>query len=192
MTPDWNAHLLPDAAMDYEWDETKRQANIRKHGIDFADAIKVFQDEFIETEDSRRDYGERRFRAIGEVDGVIMQVAYTWRGDRRRLISARRQDDVTEERITRVTLAQARNMKSLTDWDRVSSMTEEEIERNAAEDPDNPPMTDEEWASARVMVPVRLHLDAEVVDWFKSQADDYSARINDVLREFVEAQKQRG
>jgi uncharacterized protein (DUF4415 family) len=83
-------------------------------------------------------------------------------------------------------------MKSLTDWDHVNSMTEEEIERNAAEDPDNPPMTDEEWARARVMVPVRLHLDAQVVDWFKSQGDGYPARINDVLRAFVEAEKQRG
>lgn len=99
---------------------------------------------------------------------------------------------MTEERITRVTLAQARKMKSLTDWDRVHSMTEEEIERNAADDPDNPPMTDEEWARTRVMVPVSLHLDLEVVDWFKSQGDGYPAHINDVLRAFVEAQKQRG
>ncbi len=178
--------------MDYEWDETKRQSNIRKQGIDFAHAIKVFDAEFIQTEDSRRDYGERRFRVIGELDGDLVQVAYTWRGDRRRLISARRQDNVTEERITRVTLAQARKMKSLTDWDRVHSMTEEEIERNAADDPDNPPMTEEEWAHARVMVPVRLHLDAEVLDWFKSQGDGFPARINAVLRAFVEAQKPRG
>jgi hypothetical protein len=76
--------------MDYERDEAKRQANVRKHGIDFADATKVFQGEFIETEDSRRDYGERRFRVVGKVDGVIVQVANTWRGDRRRLISARK------------------------------------------------------------------------------------------------------
>ena len=69
--------------MDYEWDEAKRQANIRKHGVDFADAIKVFDGDFIETEDSRRDYGERRFRVIGDLDGDIVQVAYTWRGDRR-------------------------------------------------------------------------------------------------------------
>jgi putative transcriptional regulator len=37
-------------------------------------------------------------------------------------------------------------MKDLTDWARVNAMTEEEIERNAAEDPDNPPWTEEEWA----------------------------------------------
>jgi uncharacterized protein (DUF4415 family) len=69
-------------------------------------------------------------------------------------------------------------------------MTEEEIERGAVEDPDNSPMTEEEWARARVMVPVRLHLDAEVIDWFESQGDGYPARINEVLRAYVEAQKQ--
>ena len=38
----------------------------------------------------RRDYGETRIKAIGEVNGVIVSVVYTWRGARRRLISARR------------------------------------------------------------------------------------------------------
>ncbi|MGH7815472.1 MAG: BrnT family toxin [Candidatus Binataceae bacterium] len=40
-------------------------------------------------EDRRRDYGEPRFAAIGEIDGEIMYVVYTWRGAIRRIISAR-------------------------------------------------------------------------------------------------------
>ena len=104
---------------------------------------------------------------------------------------------MTEERITRVTQAQARKMKSLTDWDRVNAMTEEEIERNAAEDPDNPPWTDEEWARARVVwpqgkAPVTLRLDKDIIAWFKLQGRGYQTRINAVLRGFVEAQKPRG
>ena len=104
---------------------------------------------------------------------------------------------MSEERITRVTLAQARKMKSLTDWDRVRSMSEEEIERNAAEDADNPPWTEEEWARARVVfpqgkAPVTLRLDKDVIAWFKSQGRGYQTRINAVLRAFVEAHKQRG
>jgi len=85
-------------------------------------------------------------------------------------------------------------MKSLTDWARLDAMTEEEIERNAAEDPDNPFWTDEDWANARVVGPqeeMTLSLDKDVVAWFKRQGDDYPARINAVLRDFVEAQKQR-
>src|ERR1051326_1978176 len=88
-------------------------------------------------------------------------------------------------------------MKGLTDWDRVRSMTDEEIERNAAEDPDNPPWTEEEWARTRVIwpqgkAPVTLRLDKDIIAWFKGQGRGYQTRINAVLRAFVEAQKPRG
>jgi len=76
--------------MDSEWDEAKRQANILKHRIDFVDAIEVFAGHFIETEDRRRDYGEQRYRAVGQLGEYLIQVTYTWRGERRRIISARR------------------------------------------------------------------------------------------------------
>ena len=76
--------------MDYEWNETKRRANISKHGIDFVAAAKIFDGWFTDAEDRRRDYGERRYRAIGQLGENIIQVAYTWRGERRRIISARR------------------------------------------------------------------------------------------------------
>jgi uncharacterized protein (DUF4415 family) len=93
------------------------------------------------------------------------------------------------ERITRVTLAEARKMKGLTDWDRVRALTDEDIDRAIAEDPDAAPeWTEEEWRRARVMVPVSLHLDREVLDWFKRHDDGYEARINDVLRAYVESQ----
>jgi uncharacterized DUF497 family protein len=75
--------------MDFEWDEAKRQANILKHGVDFVDAIEMFGSHFIETEDIRREYGERWYRAVGQLGDQIIQVAYTWRGERRRIISAR-------------------------------------------------------------------------------------------------------
>jgi uncharacterized DUF497 family protein len=44
----------------------------------------------VEEVDMRHDYGETRIKAIGEAKGVIVSVVYTWRGARRRLISARR------------------------------------------------------------------------------------------------------
>jgi uncharacterized protein (DUF4415 family) len=104
---------------------------------------------------------------------------------------------MTEERITRVSLKQARKMKSLTDWARLDAMTEEEIERNAADDPDNPPWTDEDWANARVVwpqgkAPVTLQIDKDILHWFKRPGRGYQTRINAVLRTFVEAQKQKG
>lgn len=39
---------------------------------------------------SRKEFNEKRFLAIGEVDGRVITVVFTWRGERRRLITARR------------------------------------------------------------------------------------------------------
>jgi len=76
--------------MAFEWDEAKRLANIQKHGVDFAEAIEMFDGHVLENEDRRRNYGELRIRAFGEMDGRVIQVVYTLRNGRRRLISARR------------------------------------------------------------------------------------------------------
>ncbi len=76
--------------MDFEWDEAKRLANILKHGIDFDDAVRIFAGWVIHSEDQRRDYGERRYLAFGELDGRVIQIVYTLRNGRHRLISARR------------------------------------------------------------------------------------------------------
>jgi uncharacterized DUF497 family protein len=43
--------------MEFEWDEAKRRANYRKHGLDFRDAEKVFQGVTLTAEDKRQDYG---------------------------------------------------------------------------------------------------------------------------------------
>ena len=77
--------------MEYEWDTNKAQSNRQKHGIDFADAVSVFADDFaITVIDEHPD--EERFVTIG-MDGLsrIIVVVYTWRGENCiRLISARK------------------------------------------------------------------------------------------------------
>jgi uncharacterized DUF497 family protein len=77
-------------ALRLEWDERKRRANLAKHGIDFAALDQMFAGDLVEEVDARRDYGEKRIKAIGEMNGVVVSVVYTWRGARRRLISARK------------------------------------------------------------------------------------------------------
>ncbi len=75
----------------FEWDERKRASNLAKHGIDFLDAATIFEGAVLEGEDDRKDYGERRYGAFGQTrSGDIVLVLYTWRGKRRRIISARR------------------------------------------------------------------------------------------------------
>jgi uncharacterized DUF497 family protein len=80
----YNAH------MSYEWDEIKRQINIQKHGIDFVDVPKIFEDDVVILPDERYDYGEVRFIAIGLLKNHVIVVAYTERGENFRLISARK------------------------------------------------------------------------------------------------------
>lgn len=75
---------------EFEWDPAKRDANLLKHGVDFAVAIRVFDGFVVEWEDKRRDHGEARIVAVGNVEGRTLTVVYPWRGARRRIISARR------------------------------------------------------------------------------------------------------
>ena len=75
--------------MTYQWDKNKAAINLRKHGIDFADAVAVFSDDLaISTSDER--FEEERFISIG-LDALnrLLVVVYTWRGEEIRLISAR-------------------------------------------------------------------------------------------------------
>jgi len=76
--------------VEFEWDPPKAAANLRKHGIDFADAATVLYDELaITVPDDRTN--EDRFVTLGmDALGRVLVVVYTWRGERGRLISARR------------------------------------------------------------------------------------------------------
>ena len=75
--------------MDYEWDAAKAESNLRKHKIDFADAVGVFVDP-LALSMPEPDAREERFLAIGaDFLGRTLVVVYTHRGERIRIISAR-------------------------------------------------------------------------------------------------------
>ena len=85
--------------MGFEWDENKRRINIEDHELDFLDVVQIF--------DGRRTYtyysprrGEDRWATVGEVEGRLLVVAWTWRGNNRRIISAYRAD-TSDERAYR-------------------------------------------------------------------------------------------
>jgi len=88
---------------DFEWDEAKAATNYAKHGVSFGRARLVFSDPFgIAEYDDRDDYGENRFTRTGMVEGTLLFVSYTERGERIRIISARRatkheQDDYYQQ-----------------------------------------------------------------------------------------------
>lgn len=75
---------------EFEWDDHKAEANWLKHGIRFESAKFVFEDNFaVEEIDHSQRYDEDRFRVIGMVADRLLYVAYTFRDDRYRIISAR-------------------------------------------------------------------------------------------------------
>lgn len=76
--------------MRYEWDESKRRANIRKHGLDFVGVEEVFGGKMMTTFDDRFDYGEERFVTVGILSGRVVVVAHTERQEVMRIISVRK------------------------------------------------------------------------------------------------------
>ncbi|MGH7041307.1 MAG: BrnT family toxin [Acetobacteraceae bacterium] len=75
----------------FAWDPAKSDRCLRERGFDFAYVLPAFRDSARLVEpDDRFDYGEDRFRLIGQVAGVPYVVVFTRRGVTLRLISARR------------------------------------------------------------------------------------------------------
>jgi uncharacterized protein len=82
----------------FEWNNAKAARNFRKHGIQFEEAVLVFDDLLAVSEQDRVENGEARWKTIGMVGGVLLLlVAHTLRSDDTgseiiRIISARRVD----------------------------------------------------------------------------------------------------
>ncbi len=74
----------------FTWDEAKRQENLDKHGIDFADAEEIFAGHTLTAEDTREAYGEPRFLTLGLLHGEVVSVAHTPREDDDHIISIRK------------------------------------------------------------------------------------------------------
>ncbi|OUC16105.1 MAG: hypothetical protein B0A82_03310 [Alkalinema sp. CACIAM 70d] len=76
--------------MQYVWDARKRQFNLVKHGLDFADAEIVFEGPTFTYEDDRYNYGEQRWITLGFLKGVLVAIAHTETPSEIRIISMRR------------------------------------------------------------------------------------------------------
>ena len=96
------------------------------------------------------------------------------------------------ERITRVSSDEARRLKGETDYARLDSMTDDDIAKAVADDPDAPPL-DVDWDKANIVIPpgkdiITLRLDRDVLEWLRAQGKGYQTLINQVLRAFYDAQ----
>ncbi|MBB4955319.1 uncharacterized DUF497 family protein [Agrobacterium vitis] len=79
--------MITEPLTSFEWDETKRYINLKKHGIDFEDAILALNEPRLEYPSDRG--GEQRTVAICPDSGKLIAVVYTMRGSVCRIISAR-------------------------------------------------------------------------------------------------------
>ncbi|MFZ3234711.1 MAG: BrnA antitoxin family protein [Stellaceae bacterium] len=84
-----------------------------------------------------------------------------------------------------------------TDWARVDALTDAEIEASVRDDPDAPPLVDEDWfASATLVMPaakeqISIRLDRDVLEHFR-RYPRYQTRINAILRAAMEHEKKTG
>jgi uncharacterized DUF497 family protein len=84
--------------MKFTWDEKKRQTNIEKHGIDFAEVPPMFDGNVFTIEDLRFDYGETRYITFGLLQYRVIVVAHTEDDEVIRIISARKATKNEEKR----------------------------------------------------------------------------------------------
>ena len=96
--------------------------------------------------------------------------------------------ETNEKNITIVSRNSPR--KGKTDWARVDALTDEDIAKAVANDPDAAPI-DIDWSDAVLVIPARkkaisIRVDEDVLDYFKSEGDGYQRRINAVLRSYMQ------
>lgn len=75
------------------FDPAKRDITLAERGLDFASAERVFAGVTFDREDDRKDYGEARVITVGRLNGRMVVVVWTQRGDARHVISMRKAND---------------------------------------------------------------------------------------------------
>jgi uncharacterized protein (DUF4415 family) len=80
--------------------------------------------------------------------------------------------------------------KGKTDWARFDKLTDEDIAKAVANDPDAAPI-DIDWSDAVLVIPARkkaisIRVDEDVLDFFKKEGEGYQRRINAVLRSYMQ------
>ena len=76
--------------MQYEWDDKKAKTNQKKHGIYFASIKGFCWEDALIGEDTRQNYNETRYRALGPIGDRLHLLAYTIRNEVIRVISLRK------------------------------------------------------------------------------------------------------
>ena len=81
------------------FDPAKRARTLAERGLDFEDAVIVFEGGTVEVEDTRRNYGEPRMICYGLLSGRLVVVGYTPRGATRHVFSMRKANEREKARL---------------------------------------------------------------------------------------------
>lgn len=101
-----------------------------------------------------------------------------------------------DETITIISRESLGRINGKTDWARADALTDAEIDKAIADDPDWDGFKDIDWSEAVLVVPpkkkaISIRVDEDVLDWFKSEGAGYQRRMNAVLRSYVEQRKKK-
>ena len=167
------------------WDSEKAEENLRKHGIDFRDAISIWEGITLRRASSYPD--ELRYLEFGMLDGIVITVVWTPRDGGRRVISAVAHEAMKQKIIT--TTLDDRG-KGQTDWSRVRALSDADIDRAIASDPEEAALEGTWSEEAELIIPeakvlLSLRIDKDVLDYFKSTGKGYQTRMNAVLRSYA-------
>ena len=91
--------------MEFTWSKAKRTANVKRHGLDFVDAPRVFEGVTFTFEDDRFSYGEQRFITLGLLAGIPVSIVHTESEHEIRIISFRK----ATQRETHIYFTQVQN-----------------------------------------------------------------------------------
>lgn len=87
-------------SIELEYDPVKRLQTLEARGLDFADAAKILAGPALTYPDDRHDYGEERWITVGLLDGRMMIVVWTPRGEKYRIVSMRKANVREQEKFT--------------------------------------------------------------------------------------------
>ena len=90
------------------WDESKRLRNIKVHGLDFVGCEAVFDAPVVTWEDAREAYGEQRINLLGWLEGIVVHMTYTERGDEPHIVSLRKAEKHEIRRYAKETAGYSR------------------------------------------------------------------------------------
>ena len=179
--------------LEFEWDTIKAETNLRKHGVSFEIAARVFDDPYHIAYQDRIENGEYRWQTLGSVSGhLIVLVAHTVRLNRATRLSGSsvlvlqremRGGVMSKVRFKRSELPPLTD-KQQSELESLSQKADGEIDFE-----DIAPLGDTFWSAAtrgRFYRPVKtqasVRIDADVLEWLKAPGKGYQTRLNAILR----------